>query len=390
MISFDNTEIAFAGKDNNDLNWTYRLFKMISKPWLVKFGKGATNFAFAIRLPISGIIKKTIFKQFCGGETIANCSGKIDELAKFKIGTILDYSVEGKMKDADLDHTRDEIIKTIATAKKNTEIPFAVFKVTGVIRTDLLEKANKGEETLNEQDKKDYEIALARVDAICYAAFTADVPLFIDAEDSWFQDAIDRMVNDMMFKYNKQKVIVFNTVQMYRHDRLAFLKESYEDAKAKGYYIGMKVVRGAYMEKEREEAEKIGYPSPIHATKADTDKDYDLAIEFIITHIDRISLCAGTHNENSAKSVIELMEKFNIDKEDKRIYIAQLLGMSDHISFNVAHAGYNVAKYVPYGPVKEVMPYLLRRAEENTSVAGQMGRELGLIVKEKKRRKNAK
>jgi proline dehydrogenase len=387
MISFDNTKIAFAGKTDNDLQWTYRLFNMIGKPWLVKFGKFATNLAFSIRLPIKGIIKKTIFKHFCGGETIADCEGRIKELGEFGIGTILDYSVEGKSEDADLDRTRDEIIESIATGKENQHIPFAVFKVTGIARTDLLRKTNSPDSELTDQEKNDFADAMARVDAICKSAYDSDVPVFIDAEDSWFQDVIDRMANAMMAKYNKEKAIVYNTLQMYRHDRLAFLKKTHQEAVVGNYYPGIKMVRGAYMEKEREMANKKGYPSPIQPDKASTDKDYNLGLEYIMEHIDRFALVAGTHNEQSSERLLELMDEKGIEKDDKRVFFAQLLGMSDHISFNIAHAGYNVAKYVPYGPVKEVMPYLLRRAEENTSVAGQMGRELALIVKEKKRRK---
>lgn len=390
MISFDNTEIAFAGKSDNDLQWSYRLFKMIGIPWLVKFGKVATSMAFAIHLPITGLIKKTIFKQFCGGENIQDCGGKIEELGQFNIGTILDYSVEGKTSEADLDRTRDEIIASITFAKNNKHIPFAVFKVTGVAQTSILRKANSGTEDLSEADRKGLATAMQRVDVICKAAYEADVPVFIDAEDSWFQDSIDRMVNAMMSKYNKEKALVFNTLQMYRHDRLAFLKKTHLEAVAGKYYVGIKMVRGAYMEKEREAAAKDGYPSPIHATKADTDKDYDLGLAYIVEHIDQFALCAGTHNEKSSMRLVELIKEKGLDPKDPRLFFAQLLGMSDHISFNVAHEGYNVAKYVPYGPVKEVMPYLLRRAQENTSVAGQMGRELSLIVKEKKRRKALK
>lgn len=389
MISFDNTEIAFAGKNDSDLQWSYRLFKMIGKPWLVKFGEFGTQFAFAIRLPIKGMIKKTIFKQFCGGETISDCAGKIAELGRYNVGTILDYSVEGKSTDEDLDRTRDEIIASISEAKNNEHIPFAVFKVTGVARTSLLRKTNNPDTELTESEKKDFSDAMARVNAICEAAYKADVPLFIDAEDSWFQDVIDRMTNAMMAKYNKEKAIVYNTLQMYRHDRLAFLKKTHQEAEAGNYFPGIKLVRGAYMEKEREEAEKGDYPSPIQPNKEATDKDYNLALEYIVSHIDRFALCAGTHNEKSSLYLVDLMKKHDIQPTDKRIYFAQLLGMSDHISFNVAHVGYNVAKYVPYGPVKEVMPYLIRRAQENTSVAGQMGRELNLIIKERKRRKQA-
>jgi len=387
MESFDNTEIAFASKSNKDLQWSFRLFKMIGKSWLVKAGNVAQKIAFALRLPVKGIIRRTIFKQFCGGETINECDGKIAELGKFNVGTILDYSVEGKESETNLDQTKEEIIATINKSKGNGDIPFAVFKPTGICRIDLLEKVNDNEANLTDTEQKDWNNALSRVDAICKAAYDLDVPLFIDAEDSWYQDTIDRMVDSMMAKYNKEKAVVFNTLQMYRHDRLKFLEVSHKKAKQEGYILGIKLVRGAYMEKERERAEEKGYPSPIHVDKNATDVDYNLALVYMVENINRIHFCAGTHNEDSSLLLTKLMEEHQIDKTDKRVYFAQLLGMSDHISFNLAHDGYNVSKYVPYGPIKEVMPYLLRRAEENTSVAGQVGRELGLILKEKKRRK---
>ncbi|WP_027418318.1 proline dehydrogenase family protein [Crocinitomix catalasitica] len=390
MITFDNTEIAFAGKNDRDLQWTYRLFQLIGKPWLVKLSKVGTELAFKLKLPINGIIKKTIFKHFCGGESIDDCSRKIEELAAFNIGTILDYSVEGKSTAGDLDRTRDEIIASITAAANSDSIPFAVFKVTGISKTDLLQKSNDGIVDLNAQEKEDMGMAMARIDAICEAAYEAGIPVFIDAEDSWFQKAIDRIAEAMMAKYNREKPIVYTTLQMYRHDRIAYLNQLKEDSIAANYYPGVKLVRGAYMEKEREKAEKEGYPSPIQPTKIATDHDYNLAMKFLVENIDRFAICAGTHNEDSSQYLIELMEKNNIAKDNPRVYFAQLLGMSDHISYNVAYAGYNVAKYVPYGPIKEVMPYLLRRAQENTSVAGQMGRELSLIVKERKRRKLAK
>ncbi len=388
MINFDNTEIAFSGKSDADLKWSFRLFNLIGKPWLVKFGKVATNVAFKLRLPIKGIIKKTIFKQFCGGENITECESKINQLAAFNIGTILDYSVEGKTSNEDLDHTKDEIIATIKKAKANNHIPFSVFKPTGVARFELLERTNDVDAKLSEEVKEEFAQVMRRVDEICKTAHDLDVPIFIDAEDSWIQDGIDRMVNAMMAKYNKEKVIVYNTIQMYRHDRLEFLKDSHKKALVGGYKIGMKIVRGAYMEKERERAAQMGYPSPIHKNKLATDTDYDLAVEYCFNHLNEIAFCAGTHNENSSAKLAELMELNQHDKSDKRIFFAQLLGMSDHISFNLTHQGFNVAKYVPYGPIKEVMPYLMRRAEENTSVAGQTGRELTLIKKEIKRRKD--
>lgn len=388
MISFDNTEVAFAGKSDKDLQWSYRLFKMIGKPWLVSVGGWFQKVAFALRLPVKGIIKRTIFKQFCGGESIDDCDKKIADLDSYGVGTILDYSVEAKELDDDLDASMEEVIDTIKRAKNSDAIPFAVFKPTGICRTDLLEKANLGEDKFSAQQEKDWQIVMGRLDKICAAAHELEVPVFIDAEDSWYQDAIDRMAEEMMQKYNTTNAIVYNTIQMYRHDRLAFLKKSHEKAIAGNYILAIKLVRGAYMEKERSRAEEKGYPSPIQASKEATDRDYDLGIEYMLSNLNDIHFCAGTHNEKSSARLVELMQEKKIAPTDKRIYFAQLLGMSDHISFNLSHAGYNVAKYVPYGPVKEVMPYLMRRAQENTSVAGQVGRELGLIIKEKKRRKS--
>ena len=387
MISFDNTEIAFASKTDKDLQWSYRLFKIIGRPWIVKMGKWMTNFALAIRLPIKGIIKRTVFKQFCGGETIAECEGRIKELDKYHIGTILDYSVEGKDGESDLDKTRDEIIATIDKAAGNPAIPFSVFKITGLIPSKALEAANKSLENLSPKDKGEHERAVARVEAICQYAFNKQVPIFIDAEDSWYQDEIDRLANEMMKKFNQEKAIVYNTVQMYRHDRLCFLEKSLNLAKSENFKLGIKLVRGAYMEKERERAIEKGYPSPIQSSKENTDRDYNLALEYLIKNIDRTAICAGTHNEQSSQYLTELMKEANIPLDDRRIYFAQLLGMSDHISFNLSHKGYNVAKYVPFGPVRDVMPYLIRRAEENTSVAGQTSRELNLLKTEKARRK---
>jgi len=389
MNSFENTEVAFKSKTTKELKRAYWLFKMVSHPAMVKFGKWATNIAIKLHLPIDGIIRKTIFKQFCGGISIQDSLKTSNELADFNVQTILDYSIEGKTKEEDFDATVEEIKNTIAEAKNNPNIPFAVFKVTGITLFETLEKANDGIDDLTGDDLIKYNKLVERVDQICSAAYEANVPLFIDAEETWIQETIDRIVMELSKKYNSKKAIVFNTLQMYRHDRLAYLKEEIKKAREGNYYIGMKLVRGAYMEKERERAEEKGYPSPIQPTKDATDKDFDEAVKVCVENIDVVSLCAGSHNEESAYNLKNLMEKHNIPLDDERIFFAQLLGMSDHISFNLANDNYNVAKYVPYGPVKEVLPYLIRRAEENTSVAGQTTRELSLIVKERKRRKEA-
>jgi proline dehydrogenase len=387
MISFDNTEVAFSSKSNRDLKRAYWLFKIIASPFIVKVGKGATNMALKLRLPISAPIKATIFRQFCGGETIAECDRTISDLGKFGIGTILDYSVEGKTSDEDFDQTVDIIIQTIHRAANDPHIPFAVFKVTGIGRHDLIEKASTHGYTPTSDEKAEIDDIVSRIDRICHAAHEAGTSVFIDAEESWIQDAIDQWTFDMMLKYNKERCIVFNTLQMYRHDRLAFLRDCLELAQKHQVKYGIKLVRGAYMEKERARAIEKGYPSPIQATKADTDKDYNVALKEILENRSVFSLCAGTHNEDSSELLMNLMQEAQIDPQSEQFYFAQLLGMSDHISYNVAHAKYHVAKYVPFGPVKEVLPYLLRRADENTSVAGQTGRELSLIIKELDRRK---
>lgn len=388
MLSFDNTQIAFSGKSNKDLSRSYWLFKMVSNSSFVKIGKSLTTFAIKTHLPIKGLIKATIFKQFCGGETIEECDKAIDELGKFNIGTILDYSVEGKETEKDFDACCDETISTINKAKNDTHIPFCVFKLTGLARFDLLEKVS-AEETLNAEEEKEYSKVKHRVNAICKAAHDASIPIFMDAEESWIQLAIDNMSNEMMALYNIQKTIVYNTYQLYRKDRLAYLKNSFDLAQKGNYFLGAKLVRGAYMEKERKRATEKNYPSPIQENKENTDKDYDAAILFCAEHIDKIGICAGTHNENSSIKLAQLMNEKNISFSNKHIFFSQLLGMSDHISFNLANEGYNVAKYVPYGPVHEVLPYLIRRAQENTSVKGQTGRELSLIMKEKERRRTA-
>jgi len=383
MISFDNTENAFKAKSNSDLNRSYWLFKMVGNPAIVKFGAKTAPIGLAIGF--KGLIKNTIFKQFVGGENINECDKTIAELAKFNIGTILDYSVEGKESESDFDACCKETIETIHKAKNDKHIPFSVFKVTGLARFALLEKVSANEK-LTDSEIREYEKVKQRVYQISKEAFEANQPLFIDAEESWIQPAIDALADENMAKFNKDRAIVYNTFQLYRKDRLSFLKQTIAHAKANGFHVGAKLVRGAYMEKERERAIEKNYPSPIQDTKENSDRDYNLALEECVKNIDMMGLCAGTHNENSSLFLVELMKKYAISSSDKRIYFSQLLGMSDHISYNLALANYNVSKYVPYGPVKEVLPYLMRRAQENTSVKGQTGRELSLIIKEKERR----
>lgn len=384
-MDFNNTEVAFSGKNNSDLTRSYWLFKIIGWSWLIKIGPAVLKVLLPLWFPIP-IIKATIFKQFCGGESINDCESTINNLGSNNIKTILDYSVEGKEQEAIFDANVNEVLATINKAKSTDNIPFSVFKPTGYGRIDLLEKVNLNT-PLTQGEKDEFERVKNRIDIICKAGFDNKIPIFIDAEETWIQNTVDDIALAMMKKYNKETAFIFNTIQLYRWDRLSYFKDLKVIADKEDFYIGMKLVRGAYIEKERERAAKMNYKDPIQKTKEDTDNDYNLALKFCIENIHKISFSCASHNENSTEYLIKLMKEHNIDKNDNRIYFAQLLGMSDHISMNLAQANYNVAKYVPYGPVKDVTPYLIRRAQENTSIAGQTGRELSLILKEKARRK---
>jgi proline dehydrogenase len=385
-LSFENTEIAFRHSSNFDLKRAYWLFRVINVNFLVKIGPPITNFAIKIGLPIKGLIKATIFKHFCGGETIAECDKTIKNLNNGGVGTILDYSIEGEDDEHVFDNTRDEIIRTIERASADKAVPITVFKVTGVGRFSLLEKLDEKAQ-LSVIEQEEWQKVQARVLAICEKAHSTGIPVMIDAEESWIQKTIDMLALDMMHLYNTEKAIVYNTYQLYRHDKLASLKNDHAIAVKGKFILGAKLVRGAYMEKERKRAEEKGYPSPIQPDKQSSDKDYDAALNCCTDHIDTIAFVAGTHNEESCRLLADLLDKKNIDHRNPHVYFSQLLGMSDNLSFNLANAQYNVAKYVPYGPIKAVLPYLFRRAQENTAIAGQMSRELSLIVKEVKRRK---
>jgi len=387
-ISFDNTTIAFESKSTSELKKNNFLFSVVKNPLMSDLATGSVKVALKIGLPVKSIIKKTVFALFCGGESIEECKGTIKELSDFGIGTILDYSVEGGVDEKSFDETKEELLETIEVAKNTKGIPFCVFKVTGLASTPLLQKIQEGK-ALSIEENDAFERVKSRVDEICKKSYQYDVPILIDAEETWIQNPIDDIARDMMEKYNKEKAIVYNTYQMYRVDMLANLKKSFHNATMNSYYLGAKLVRGAYMEKERERAEDHGYPSPIQPNKEATDDDFNKALSYCIDNKQRISIVCGSHNEYSNYYLALLMEKHSMPNNDPRVYFAQLYGMSDNISFNLSRAGYNVAKYVPYGPVKSVMPYLFRRASENTSVAGQSSRELNLIQRELKRRKSA-
>ncbi|MCZ8198542.1 MAG: proline dehydrogenase family protein [Flavobacterium sp.] len=384
---FNNTEVAFALKSDTELDRAYFLFKMIANEPLVRIGTAVTNFALKAHLPVDGLIRATVFDHFCGGVNEIDCLSVVDKMYTKGVSSVLDYSVEGKEEEAQFDAALEMTLKTVEFAKERQAIPFAVFKPTGLGRLDLYTKVGE-KQPLSAEEQAEWDKVKERFEIICKTAHSKDVALLIDAEESWMQDAADDLVEDMMRKYNKEKVIVFNTLQMYRWDRMDYLKALHERAKADSFYIGMKLVRGAYMEKENKRAEENGYPTPICASKQATDDNYNIAVDYMMKHIDKMAIFAGTHNEESSYKLMEMLKINNIEIKDQRIWFGQLYGMSDNISYNLASHGYNVAKYLPFGPVRDVMPYLIRRAEENTSVAGQTSRELNLLKAERDRRKS--
>ncbi|MFD2541568.1 proline dehydrogenase family protein [Lacinutrix gracilariae] len=386
---FENTEIAFALKNDSQLERAYFLFKMISNEPLVRIGTAATNFALKANLPIEGLIRSTVFDHFCGGVSEDDCLYVIENMYTKGVSSVLDYSVEGKEDEEEFDAAMHKILKILNFADEKESMPIVVFKPTGFGRFYLYQKLGEGK-TLTAEEQEEWNRVVARFDAVCKAAKEKDVVVLIDGEESWMQDAADDLVTQMMQLYNTEKPIVYNTLQMYRHDRMEFLKKETALAKANNYFLGYKLVRGAYMEKENERAEKYGYTSPICVSKQATDENFNEAVAYMLDRLDAMSVFVGTHNEDSSYLVMDLMKEKNIANDDSRVWFGQLYGMSDHISYNLAHYGYNVAKYIPFGPVKDVMPYLIRRAEENTSVAGQTGRELTLLKKEKQRRKAQK
>ncbi|MGO4903847.1 proline dehydrogenase family protein [Flavobacterium sp. W20_MBD1_R3] len=383
---FNNTQVAFSLKSDTELDRAYFLFKMIANQPLVRIGTAVTNFALKAHLPVEGLIRATVFDHFCGGVNEVDCLSVVDKMYTKGVSSVLDYSVEGKEQEDQFDAALEMTLKTIEFAKEHQAIPFAVFKPTGFGRFELYEKLGE-KQTLTDIEQAEWNRVVERFDLVCKDAHSKNVALLIDGEESWMQDAADELVTEMMRKYNKEKAIVFNTLQMYRWDRLDYLKKLHQQAKNEGFLIGMKLVRGAYMEKEIVRANEKGYPSPICASKQATDENYDAAVLYMIEHLDAMSLFAGTHNESSTYTLMELMQQKGIKTSAHGVWFGQLYGMSDNISYNLADHGYNVAKYLPFGPVKDVMPYLIRRAEENTSVAGQTSRELEMIKAERNRRK---
>lgn len=386
-MKFEDTRLAFKDKSDRELRRAYWLFRLVGSPFLVKVGALKLRIALWMRLPVRWILKPTIFSHFCGGESIEECRETINRLGDSGIQTILDYSAEGRETEAEFDRTASEVMKTIRMAVREKHIPYAVFKPTGMARFGLLEKLQQGT-PLSAAEQKELDNLHRRVDSICQLAEESGVPVMVDAEESWIQEAVDRLVEDLILKYNKHKPLIFNTLQMYRHDRLEYLGKFTDRAREQGVFAAFKLVRGAYMEKERERAAEMGYPSPIYPDKQATDNAFDEATRFCLERVDHLAVCVGTHNEHSCGQAAELMDSLGIPHGHKHVSFAQLLGMSDHISYPLAALGFNVCKYVPYGPVRTVVPYLVRRAEENTSVAGQTSRELFLIRKETKRRRS--
>lgn len=388
-VDFSNTAIAFASKTDEELKKAAWLFGLMNKHWLVGIGSQLGLAAIKLRLPfVESIVKNTIFDQFCGGTTLLETQKSIDKLYEQKVLTILDYGAEGKETETDFNQTMNETIRAIEFAKQSTAVPIVSTKVTGMARFSLLEAIQNGE-PFTQKTRKEYKTVLKRLDAICHVAAKHNVGVYFDAEESWIQNTIDHLVTVMMRRYNRDRVVVYNTFQLYRHDRLQFLFDSYNQAKAGGYRLGAKLVRGAYMEKERERAIEKGYPSPIQPNKEATDDAYNTALRFCVDHYEEIASCNATHNQASVRLQAELILERGIDKNHPNLNFCQLYGMSDHLTFNMSNAGFNVAKYVPYGQIREVVPYLIRRAQENSSITGDMSREYEMINSEVKRRKLA-
>lgn len=388
MLDFNNTEIAFSSKTRGELRNAYWLFSTIKYPFLVQTAKVATNIALKIHFPLAWAVKPTLYKQFVGGENLEDCTKAMEHLRQFNVKSTLDYSAEGEKTPAGIQATFKETLRSIDFAKENPNIAYAVFKPSTITTDELLAKASEKKEELTIEEVKAFREFRERFMAFCQRAYDNQVRILVDAEDYCFQDAIDELTNEAMRKFNKERAIVFATLQMYRHDRMPYLRRIYADALEKDYYPGIKFVRGAYMEEERARAAALGYPDPICKDKQATDDNYDEGVQFVVDHIDCMELFMGTHNEKSNYKLARLMNEKGLKRDDPRIFFSQLLGMSDNISFNLAHAGYNVTKYVPYAKVRDVLPYLIRRAEENTSVAGQTGRELRMLQAELDRRKN--
>ncbi|MEP0266443.1 proline dehydrogenase family protein [Dokdonia sp.] len=383
---FENTERAFVLKSDSELERAYFLFKMISKEPLVRIGTAMTKFALNVHLPVEGLIRSTVFDHFCGGVSEDDCIPVMDRLYAAGVSSVLDYSVEGKEDEAQFDACLRKVVELTDFAEEKEAMPISVFKPTGFGRFDIWQRVSEGA-SLKEEEQTEWTKIVTRFDEICKKAQETDVAVLIDGEESWMQTAADDLVAQMMATYNKEKAIVYNTLQCYRWDRLEYLKKLHLEAKVKGFKIGVKIVRGAYMEKENDRAEELGYPTPICASKQETDDNFNEVLRYIFDNLEDISVFLGTHNEDSCLLAMDIMKTKTIASNDDRVWFGQLYGMSDHISFNLASEGYNVAKYIPFGPVKDVMPYLIRRAEENTSVAGQTNRELELIKAERKRRK---
>ncbi|BFG71736.1 proline dehydrogenase family protein [Sediminibacterium sp. KACHI17] len=393
-ISFDNTQNAFAYKSDKELKSAKFLFSTMGYPWFVQLGTRLTPFIMKTGLPVHGIIRKTIFKQFVGGETLEETAAVGATLGKYGVQVILDYGVEGKEGEDSFDHATEEFIRVINYAATQTNIPFISIKVTGLARFALLQTLNDAPRLRSgihdhEVEIDEWDRVRERMYAICEIASEKNVGVLIDAEESWIQDPIDRLTMEMMEIFNKQKVVVYNTIQLYRHDRLHFLKLSHQIAQQKEFLLGVKLVRGAYMEKERARAKEMGYPSPIQPDKETSDKDYDLAVRYCIDHLDQIAVIVASHNEASNLLAAELLDQKNIPHNHPHIHFSQLYGMSDNITFNLAKEGFSVSKYLPFGPIRDVIPYLMRRAQENSSVSGQTGRELSLIKRELVRRRSA-
>ena len=386
LPNFENIETAFQYKTDESLKQAYQLFRTMNAPWLVKLGTSLIGWGLRNSIPMEGLVKKMLFDQFCGGTSLEDTESTIKKLAQYHVFTILDYAVEGEKNEKGFDACTAQTIRSLKFAAQRPEIPYCALKLTGIAPVSILEKVSENQ-PLEISEEGAWMRVQERLVAICEAAAATKTGIYLDAEESWLQPAIDQLAEKMLFRFNKEQPIVYQTLQLYRHDRLAYLKDLKRRCMEADVFFAVKLVRGAYLETEINRAKQLGYTNPIQPTKEATDKDFDESLRVCVSGYHKFSVCAGTHNEVSSLLLVNLLDEFQIKPDDPRVVFAQLLGMSDHISFNLAKAGYRVAKYLPYGPVKAVLPYLFRRAEENTAIAGQTSRELRLLQQEMKRRK---
>lgn len=376
------SDSAFSHYSISQLRRTKVLFKILQNPLVSWFSGFVPHIPILLRLPfVKSLIKHYIFSHFCGGEDWKEVHQSALKLQKQNILSSLDYSVECKQTEQDYETTKKVLLNVLEEAKNLSHIPFCVLKITGLGRFALLEKIHNGQ-TLSDNEKAEWQRVQSRFDSICEKAVDCNTKLLVDAEESWIQKPIDNIVKRAMKRHNQNEPMIYNTYQLYLKAKYEQLKTDWEKAKEKGYILGSKLVRGAYMEKETKRAVKMHLPNPIQPSKAKCDQDFNDSLKFCLKHIDDFGIYIGTHNIESTQKARQLMQEYGIAKSDERVFFSQLLGMREILSYELAQQDYLVSKYTPFGKIAEVIPYLLRRIQENSSVKDQLNDEIKVITRE--------